>query len=142
MQWSVDNLFYFLFCLTTALHSRAQKIWGTSLQPVRIRCRSKAMRPRQAPRYRHRSYKKQPAEGEDTPAVRMRWRTETDDERSNGNDEMIQSSGERSILNSLSGPSILPEGASTATSSTGLIHGPNKRYLDFLITVPRSLPRT
>jgi len=67
--------------------------------------------PDKRPGTRRRSCKKRPAEGEETPAARKRRRTETEDERSDGGDEMIQSSGEPSYHLSTSPVPLMPNSA-------------------------------
>jgi len=121
-QWSVDERFYFLFSLTTTLHSRARKIRCDSTRPGCDNCARRSSQceydavpkrrgPDKRPGTRRRSCKKRPAEGEDTPAARKRRRTETEDEQSDGNDEMIQSSGEPSYHLSTSPVPLIPNSA-------------------------------
>lgn len=52
--------------------------------------------PDNRPGKRRRSCREQPVEGEETPAIRKRGKTETEDKRLDGNDEMIWPSGEPS----------------------------------------------
>ena len=121
-----DKQFRFAFHLTIAipLHSRARKIRCDSTRPGCDNCARRSSQceydavpkrrgPDKRPGTRRRSCKKRPAEGEDTPAVRKRRRTETEDERSDGNDEMIRSPGEPSYHLSTSPVSLVPNSALT-----------------------------
>jgi len=69
--------------------------------------------PDKRPGTRRRSCKKRPVEGEEAPAVRKRRKTETDDERSDGNEEMIRPSGEPSYHLSASPVPLVPNSALT-----------------------------
>jgi len=81
--------------------------------------------PDKRPGTRRRSCKKRPADGEDSPTTRKRRRTETEDERSDGNDEMIQSSGEPSYHLSTSPVPLMPNSAlSIDTGVSRDIFGP------------------
>jgi len=135
-QWSVNNSLHFLLRLTTPLHSRARKIRCDSTRPGCDNCARRSSQceydavpkrrgPDKRPGTRRRSCKKRPAEGEETPAVRKRRRTETEDERSDGNDEMIQSSGEPSYHLSTSPVPLMPNSAlSIDTGVSRDIFGP------------------
>ena len=121
-----DKQFRFAFHLTIAipLHSRARKIRCDSTRPGCDNCARRSSQceydavpkrrgPDKRPGTRRRSCKKRPAEGEDTPAARKRRRTETEDERSDGNDEMIRSPGEPSYHLSTSPVPLVPNSALT-----------------------------
>ncbi|KAF9653893.1 hypothetical protein BDM02DRAFT_1113700 [Thelephora ganbajun] len=69
--------------------------------------------PDKRPGTRRRSCKKRPVEGEETPTVRKRRRTDTDDERSDGNDDIIHPSGEPSYHLSASPIPLVPNSALT-----------------------------
>ena len=123
-QWFVRKQFGFAFGLTVSFHSRARKIRCDSTRPGCDNCARRSSQceydavpkrrgPDKRPGTRRRSCKKRPAEGEETPSVRKRRRTETEDERSDGNDEMVRSSGEPSYHLSASPVPLMPNSSLT-----------------------------
>ena len=123
-QWSVGEQFCFTLRLTITLHSRARKIRCDSTRPGCDNCARRSSQceydavpkrrgPDKRPGTRRRSCKKRPAEGEETTTVRKRRRTETEDERSDGGDEMVRSSGEPSYHLSTSPVPLVPNSALT-----------------------------
>lgn len=126
-QWYVDEQICLIFHLTTALCSRARKIRCDSTRPGCDNCARRSSQceydavpkrrgPDKRPGTRRRSCKKRPVDGEDIPSVRKRRRTETDDERSDGNDDMMRPSGEPSYHLSASPVPLVPN--STLTINT------------------------
>ena len=126
-QWYVGNQTRFMFRLMTTLHSRARKIRCDSTRPGCDNCARRSSQceydavpkrrgPDKRPGTRRRSCKKRPIEGEETPAVRKRRKTETEDERSDGNDEILRPSGEPSYHLSASPVPLVPN--STLTINT------------------------
>jgi hypothetical protein len=123
-QWLVDKQICFGFCLTTTIYSRARKIRCDSTRPGCDNCARRSSQceydavpkrrgPDKRPGTRRRSCKKRSVDGEDTPSVRKRRRTETEDERSDGNDDTIRSSGEPSYHLSASPVPLVPNSALT-----------------------------
>jgi len=123
-QWSVSQKIYPIPRLTASLYSRARKIRCDSTRPGCDNCARRSSQceydavpkrrgPDKRPGTRRRSCKKRPVDGEDSPTIRKRRKTETDDERSDGNEEIIRSSGEPSYHLSASPVPLVPNSALT-----------------------------
>ena len=123
-QWYANKWSRFFLCLTAPLHSRARKIRCDSTRPGCDNCARRSSQceydavpkrrgPDKRPGTRRRSCKKRPADGEETPSARKRRRTDTEEERSDGNDEMIRPSGEPSYHLSASPVPLVPNSALT-----------------------------
>ena len=123
-QWYVCDQIYLSSRLTVTLHSRARKIRCDSTRPGCDNCARRSSQceydavpkrrgPDKRPGTRRRSCKKRPVDGEDTPTVRKRRRTETDDEHSDGNDEIVRPSGEPSYHLTASPVPLVPNSALT-----------------------------
>lgn len=113
-----------LSCLTVTFYSRARKIRCDSTRPGCDNCARRSSQceydavpkrrgPDKRPGTRRRSCKKRPVDGEESPGIRKRRRTETDDEHSDGNDEIVRSTGEPSYHLSASPVPLVPNSALT-----------------------------
>ena len=123
-QWYVERRVSSALPLTIALCSRARKIRCDSTRPGCDNCARRSSQceydavpkrrgPDKRPGTRRRSCKKRPVDGEDIPSGRKRRKTETEDERSDGNDEIIRPSGEPSYHLSASPVPLVPNSALT-----------------------------
>jgi len=126
-QWCVARQISLVFLLTATPYSRARKIRCDSTRPGCDNCARRSSQceydavpkrrgPDKRPGTRRRSCKKRPVDGEETPAARKRRKAETEDERSDGNDEIIRPSGEPSYHLSASPVPLVPN--STLTINT------------------------
>lgn len=109
--------------LTVTPYSRARKIRCDSTRPGCDNCARRSSQceydavpkrrgPDKRPGTRRRSCKKRPVE-EETSGARKRRKTDTEDERSDGNDEIIRHSGEPSYHLSTSPVPLVPNSALT-----------------------------
>ena len=113
--------------LIILFYSRARKIRCDSTRPGCDNCARRSSQceydtvpkrrgPDKRPGTRRRSCKKRPVEGDDVQAVKKRRRAETEDERSDGNDDIIRPTGEPSYHLSASPVPLVPN--STLTINT------------------------